>query len=240
MKRYRRMTTAQLDELLQAELRKDLPNEEVVLPILEILENRERKPRKKNTWIVGVAAVAAVFALFITIVPKTVGANSLWDAVLHMTESVVQFFAPVDSTDPAETDYVFETNNPGLQQLYDKVVSLGITDPVVPMWLPDGYELVELKDYSFNSYEKFLQVYEHDSEKLVIVYIISNEISTTQYEYIPEQVEVYEAGRIGHAITENTGNWAVTWVSNNVEGLITANVSKENLYRIIDSIYRRN
>ena len=161
MKRYRGMTTAQLDELLQTELRKDLPDEEVVLPILESLKKREQKPCRKNRWIISAAAIAAVLVLLITILPKTVGANSFWNAMLHVTDSIVQFFAPGDSPDSTEAEYVFETDNPGLQQMYNKVVSLGVTDPVVPMWLPEGYELVQFKFSNLDGTAKIIALFKN-------------------------------------------------------------------------------
>jgi len=240
MKRYKRMTTAQLDALLQAELRKDTPNEEVVLPILEILEQREEKPRRKNRWIISAAAIAAALALVVTVLPKAAGADSFWDAVLHMTDSVLQFLAPGDTPDSTEADYVFETDNPGLQQLYDKVVELGVTDPIVPMWLPDGYELVKTDFLNLDGSIKLSFLFKSANNEIVIAYKIAKETSSTQYERLLEHVEVYEEGRVGHSITKNTGNWVINWVQNNVEGLITAGVNKEDIYRIIQSIYRRN
>lgn len=234
MKRYKKMTTDELDALLQAELRKDTPDEEVVLPILKVLEERERGPHKTNRWIISLASIAAALALLIMVVPKAVGASSFWDAVLCVTDSVVQFFTPGEDS---EAGYVFETDNPGLQQLYDKVVELGITDPIVPMWLPNGYELTEIKESSSRGYKKILSVYMNGSDSIVIMYKISGEISTTQYEWKRELVEVYEAGRRNHAIIKNADNWTVTWVVNNVECFITADLELEDIYKIIDSIY---
>jgi len=238
MKRYKKMTTDELDALLQAELRKDTPDEEVVLPILKVLEERERGPHKTNRWIISLASIAAALALLIMVVPKAVGASSFWDAVLCVTDSVVQFFTPGEDS---EAGYVFETDNPGLQQLYDKVVELGITDPIVPMWLPNGYELTELKESSIEGFNKIFSVYKGDSGSIVITYKIFDEASVTQYERMLEEVEVYEWSRIGHAIVRNADNWTATWTRDRVECMITVDVNnKEDIYRIIQSIYWRS
>lgn len=234
MKRYKKMTTDELDALLQAELRKDTPDEEVVLPILKVLEERERGPHKTNRWIISLASIAAALALLIMVVPKAVGASSFWDAVLCVTDSVVQFFTPGEDS---EAGYVFETDNPGLQQLYDKVVELGITDPIVPMWLPNGYELVGISVSKFDGGIKVYGVFKFGDKECVIAYTISNEISDAQYEYLQKQFDIYEAGRIGYIITENADNRAIIWVNNYVEGLITIDVNSEDIYRIVDSIY---
>ena len=49
-----------------------------------------------------------------------------------------------------QPEYVFETDHPGLQQIYDAVVEMGVTEPVVPMWVPEGYDLVEYKAEDYN------------------------------------------------------------------------------------------
>ena len=239
MKRYRKMTTAQLDELLQKELRKDTPNEEVVLPILEILEKREKKPHRKNRWIISLATVAAVFALLISLLPNTAGANSFWGAVLHVADSVVQFFTPGEASGPTEAEYAFETDNPGLQQLYDKVVELGITAPVVPMWLPEEYELVEIKHIKFEGWEKLSAAFKKDDQTVLITYKICTDISSTQYEQLQNQIESYESGGYGHAITKNNQTWTAILIRTGLEGMITTNLTREELFKIVDSMYRR-
>lgn len=240
MKRYRRMTTAQLDELLQAELRKVTPDEEVALPILEVLEEREQKPRRKNRQIIRWGAVAAVLALLIAVVPKVAGTDSLWDMVLHVTDNFLQFFAPGDTPNPTEAEYIFETDNPGLQQLYDKVAELGITAPVVPMWLPEGHELTAINVSEFVGGVKISASFKMDDNEIVIIYKISDEISSDQYERADTQVEIYEEGRVKHTIMENAEKWTVSWVKDNIGCLVTAKVNKADIYRIIQSIYWRN
>ena len=40
------------------------------------------------------------------------------------------------------------------QQLYNAVTELGITQPVVPMWLPDGFALTSLKTFNSDKEER--------------------------------------------------------------------------------------
>ena len=46
---WQQMPTEELDQILQAELEKEHPNEEVVLPILHELEDREKDVPVENT-----------------------------------------------------------------------------------------------------------------------------------------------------------------------------------------------
>lgn len=237
--KLRRMSTEQLDLLLQEELRKETPDEEVVLPILETLENREQKPRKKRNRIISIAAAAATIVLLITVVPKAAGANSAFDVLIRLTDSVLQFFAPGKQPSAAGSEYTFQTNNPGLQKLYDKVIELGVTDSVVPSWLPEEYDAQEIKYTQYDGWEKINAVYKNSQKSIVIMYKICGEISPTQYEIHSGQYEIYERGEIGHALARNGEKWTAAWVNNGVECMITADVNKDELFKIIDSIYGR-
>ena len=239
--KMRRMSTAQLDALLQEELRKDTPDEGVVIPILEMLEDREQKPQRKPNWIINAAAVAAVFALLIALMPKAVGADSVMDVFVHLTDSVLQFFTPGEQPAPTESEYTFQTDNPGLQQLYDKVAALGITDPIVPTWLPEGYELAEFKITSYDNNEKICSTFKKNDEFIVMVFkILADETVQNKYERQNGQLEIYERGGIGHVLTNNDEKWTATWVRTDVECMITVNIEKDDLRKIIVSIYGRN
>ena len=135
-------STEQLDQLLQAELQRVFPDEEVVLPILSELEQREQnlptqitedvvaawrkfeaktKPIKRRqssrAWFVSVAA--AVLLLVVMAVPRTVGAESLFDVLIRWTESVLFVSSPEQEATKPVVSYDFETDHEGLQQLYE-------------------------------------------------------------------------------------------------------------------------
>ena len=143
------MSTLQLDDMLQKELQKEHPDENVVQPILKVLEDREKgypveitetaraawdqfkentektKPKKSShKWFVRVAAVAAIVCIVALAIPQQAEAGSLFDRLLHWTGRVLQFIDPDSDPGDLDTKFVFETDNPGLQQLYDKVVCI--------------------------------------------------------------------------------------------------------------------
>ena len=261
---WEQMPTEQLDELLQAELRKENPEEEVVLPILKIIEEREKdyqaevtedtsaawekyqehisvpkKPERKRAWILSTAAVAAVLCVVFMAVPKTVGAESIFDVLFRWTESVFEFFDPdMDGALP-QLEQEFVTDNPGLQQLHDKLKELGVTEPVVPMWLPLECELRELKVTPMPDGSKVRALFMDGKATVSLSYWISAE-ATMQYEKENVAVEVFESAGMKHFIMENEGNLFVTWVISGAECAITANIEKEAVYKMIQSIYRRD
>lgn len=258
------LATEDLDQLLQEELEKDQPNEEEVLPILRILEEREKdypveetpevlamlgklnnsttpskQPKKRRGWVAGIATVAAAACIVVMALPRTVGAESILDVLFRWTSSVFEFFSPEqDATNPP-VEYIFETDNSGLQQLYDKVKELGVTESVVPMWLPEGLELQSLKEYVLrdNGY-KVNAAFNGNGKVITISYRISSDV-TTKFEKEESAVELFDYADTSHFILENDGNLSVTWTIGGVECVMNTNIAKEDIYAIIISIYRR-
>lgn len=261
---WQQMPTEELDQILQAELEKEYPNEEVVLPILRELEDREKdspvektpevlaileKLGKHNTsskqsihkrrWLAGIAAAAAVLCIAVMAMPRTVGAESIFGMLFRWTSSIFEFIDPDknESYPIANTD--FATDNSGLQQLYDKVTELGVTESVVPMWLPEGFALSEQKIIPMRGGNKVFAKFENGSNVGVsITYRISTEI-TTSFEKEDSAVEVYDYADVSHFILENDENTSVTWTVDGVECSILTDIDREDVYNMIKSIYRR-
>ncbi|MBE6943351.1 MAG: DUF4367 domain-containing protein [Ruminococcaceae bacterium] len=257
---WQQMPTEALDQILQAELQKEHPNEEVVLSILRELEEREkdipveRTPEileirnklnkhdtsskqsiQKRRWLAGIAAAAAVIILVIMISSPTAQAESLLDILFRWTNSIFEFIDPNKNYPNTEDDFV--TDNPGLQQLYDKVTELGVTESVVPMWLPEGFELSDLKERPIPRGNSVHSNFKNGDNDISITYRISTDISS-QIEKEEAGVELFEFRKIGHFIVENEGALSVTWTVDGVKCVINTNVSKDDIYTIIKSIYR--
>jgi len=221
---------------------KDVPVENTpeVLEILEKLNKHNTSSKQsihKRKWLAGIAAAAAVVCIVIVSVSPTARAESLFDMLYRWTSSVFEFFTPEQDASNPPVDVIFETDNPGLQQLHDKVTGLGITEPVVPMWLPEGFALSDLKDSPAPGGIKVFGEFENGNDIILITYRISSDISP-KVEMKETGVEVFESGGIDHFIMENDDSLSATWVVEGVECVINANVSKEDIYSIIKSIYR--
>lgn len=259
---WQQMPTEELEQILQAELEKEYPNEEVVLPILHELKEREKdilvektpevleileKLSKHNTsskqsihkrrWLTGIAAAAAVVCIVVMTMTPTARAESLFDILFRWTSSIFEFINPDknESYPTANTD--FATDNPGLQQLYDKVTELGVTESVVPTWLPEGFVLFELKDSPMPSGSKVHSNFKNGDYDISITYRISTDISP-KVEKEETGIEIFEAGEVNHFIMDNDEYLSVTWSVDGVECLLNTNLAKEDIYSIIISIYR--
>ena len=259
---WKQMPTEELDQVLQAELVKEHPNEEVVLPILRELEEREKdipvettpevleileKLSKHNTsskqsihkrkWLAGIAAAAAIVCIVIMSISPTAQAESLFDVLVRWTSSIFEFIDPDKNESYPIANRDFTTDNPGLQQLYDKVTELGATESVVPTWLPEGFVLVKLKETPVAGGTRVLCKFENSTNDISFTYRISTDISP-KVEKEETSVEVFEAGKVSHFIVENDDTLSVTWTVDGLDCVMNANVSKEHIYSIIKSIYR--
>ena len=260
---WKQLPTEELDKILQAELEKEHPDEDVVLPILQIIEEREKdypaednpealaileklsehdtssnQLKTRRRWIAGAAALVAVACVVVMALPRTVGAESIFSVLFRWTSGVFDFFTPEKDAKNPPVEYVFETDNSGLQQLYGKVTELGVTEPIVPMWMPEEFELISLKATQIRDEGyKVSALFKNDEKMVSFSYRISRDVST-KVEKENTAVELYDYADVHHFILENGENWVVTWVVDGVECLINTNMSKDDIYTIIKSIYR--
>lgn len=261
----RELETLSADELrtmLHAETEKDVPDDDLVLSILHILEDREPEVldtgsgKEKAAWklfqkrvrarrkgrlmlksnLLRVASVLLVICLLFAMVPQQAEANSWWQRLTKWTDEFFGFFRHEEDTFRLE-EYVFETDNPGLQQVYDAVVKMGVTIPAVPMWLPEGYELAELTTEE-TPVKKYIHARFLNNGNVCVLQI--NLLSTEGFkDYFKTELPVqeYEIGGVIHSIICNTENWSVTWTKDNIECAIFIDCSENVLYEIIESIY---
>ena len=260
------MSTEQLRDMLDRELHTEPVNGDSIRMIRSILRDRNgnitvemtpnlerawekyqrdtdkiwkasRRTRRIRSWTLRAAAAAAVFVLLLVpILPQEVGAESLWDALVRWTTEIVEFFGPNDNEGRIE-EYEFKTDNPGLQQVYDAVVELGVTDPVVPMWLPEGYELVE---YEISSYPVKTRVHSRftNGATPVVFYIdIYNEDVSHKYQKDETGADYYEHSGVVHQVLRNYDLTAAVWSRKNIECFLSIRSQEDILHKVLSSIY---
>ena len=243
------LSVEQMDEMLQAELEKEKPEEGVVLPILMELEKREnqqpvepgviesRKKRRRSAFAAGIAAAAVL--CIVLFLPQTVGAESFFDVIARWTKDAFCFADPDKEGNMPQT-VGFSTENPDLQRVYDQMTELGATAQVVPMWVPEGFDLVELKVTPMSSGEKLYAKFVKDGRIISLSYRVSADLLAPQYEKKDASVEKFETAGVKHYILINDEMFSVTWVADNTECSMVTDVEREDVYGMIRSIYRRN
>ena len=257
---WEQCSTPELEERLQAELEKHPPEDDRVLLLLHILEDREAKSplkltsqeeealeryRQKSTkqkkrrygWLSIAASVVLVFALALIAVPQEASAESFWGMLQRMTDSVIGYFSPEDKFDDAEETYVFTTDHPGLQQVYDAVVELGVTEPVVPMWLPDGFLLDEFRIFQTPATNCVNAIFKSNENEIIYRIDVFGGEPAHQYYKDEAQYETWELEGCSYQVARNNDLWVVIWEKENIICAITVDCQEETLQTILESIY---
>ena len=195
----------------------------------------EEKPKAAPLRLLRSLTAAAAVLAFVIFGAVTANADSFWEKLAQWTDTFFEYIIP--GAERTQTEYVFETDNPGLQQVYDAVTELGVTEPIVPMWLPEGYEITDctVETSPEKSYvrSRFL-----DGNCTAVFRVnISNSNIPGQYQKDGEQVKQIEIHGTTYNIMRNYENWMVAWSKENVECFITIDCQEETIYRILNSIY---
>lgn len=260
--RLKQLSSQDLEDMFRAEARKDPPDYDLLLTILHILEERnaeaavELTPEEESVWknyqkrvksragkpakpwaqVLRIACMLLIIGVLFCVIPQTAEADGFWDRIARWSADFFEFFNPYSVEKPKE-EYVFQTDNPGLRQVYDAVVELGITDPVVPMWLPEGYELVECK-INEDSLKRYVVANFISSDGYIVFnYVVNLSDKTNQYPKDQTSTTIYEFYGVSHNIIQNDGKWTVIWLRNNSENYFTVDCQEDTLYKILMSIY---
>lgn len=257
------MSTEQLDEMLQEELKKEPIDDHAIRMILKVLRQREmkhpaeptqkmaeiweeyqkrmeempdfeeKKVRKWN-WAAKAASFGLAAALLFALIPQTAQAESLLEMLTRWTDTIFEIFSPGDTV---QAEYEFKTDHPGLQEVYDAVTELGVRVSVVPSWLMDSYELIECKVID-TSRKTGVAAYFADGESEMVLKIdIFNSDVSHKYPKDSTVVEQYEKGGVIHYIMRNNENWVVIWSRDNLECSLSIDCQEDTLHEILRSIY---
>lgn len=242
----------QLKSLLQEQLEKERPDAELVRQLLQELELRiepagqdrwqqfreeaaekQRRAESRKRWLVSSVAILLMVCLLVMTIPGKASAESIWAKLARWTDSVFEFLNPSD----VQGGYTYTTNHPGLQQVYDTVTELGVTQPVVPMWIPEEYELERIVVDEQRHKTVVTANFIFANSSIMFSLHVFDKDTASFYAKDAEQVEVVERAGVDHYITSNGKMKTVTWTVENIECTISIDSQEEILIPIFDSIY---
>lgn len=256
------LPTSQLSEMMRQELRKETPDKNAVKLILSILEKREenvpeldaqtqaawdryqqrveegslRPKSSKNRllvrWVVS-AAVIAVALLFL--VPQRADAAGFWGLLDRWRNSILEFFTQDERI--SDLGNAFETDNPGLQKVYDTVLEMGVSTPLVPTWLPENSSMTVFDEINTPVANRVLAEFNIEENKAVLTVAIYKE--KTFHGYCGDGIDFdsYEKEGATYIITRNDNRWVAVWTKDNVEYSLSMDCQEDTLRRILASIY---
>lgn len=250
MYNFDELTDDDLREGIMEELHKDYPDAERYHAYMEELERRtpkieltpeqrkrllaqhplvlRRKAKRKRIMKIAVAAVLAV--VLVGFLPRAFGAPTLFETVGKWTKETFSFH----EGQPEET--VVDTEHSGLQKLEDKLTELGVTEKVVPTWLPEGYTLKEMDQQSSPTGITVYSIFENAGQEIQMHIHIYSEGMPTEYQKDETVVEISENNGIKIYYISNNDRVCAVWNTGNIECSIQAETLDE-LKSIVDSIY---
>ena len=82
-----------------------------------------------QSWMLKAASVLLILGIMFFSLPAAAEAKNVPEVLTWWSDSLFQLFSP--GRKPNSEEYVFKTDHPGLQQIYDAVTEAGITVPDV-------------------------------------------------------------------------------------------------------------
>lgn len=259
-KEWGELSCQQMDELLQAELEKDMPDENTVLGLLEeirkldsgepemvsvqtlhaweqykdnVTKTEKSQKNHSHRWLIRCAAVIAVVCMLFAIVPQAAASDSIFGKVVRWAERVFESLSPF--TLPNE--YIFHTEHPGLQALYDEVTAAGITQPIVPQWISNELQAGEIKIIDSPAKKRIQTRFIAGDCWVACSFDIYHTEKESNYAKDTSKFQLLEVAGVAHYILSNDNDWSAVWIADNVECTVATNCDRETLMQIICSIY---
>lgn len=192
--------------------------------------------KRRGRGLLRVACVAAVIVglAFAGTITSYAFGYDLWGYVAQWSKETFGFV----SEDPAPPSDSF---SPQAQQEFTDLQSTldgyGITEKLVPKYIPEGYEQSEIYIDAFDSIINVTVAYEGDGPTIIfdVTHSIKNLRSNHQKD--ESDPEIYKTNGVEHFIMTNMDKYLAVWRNGNNEGSISGLETKEELIKMIDSIY---
>lgn len=242
------MSIDQLKDTMEQELQKPAPDRSIIMECLQELKRREpdgepdkvlaaweasQQPKERLTakgWRRIIAAAAIVAVVLLATIPDVCGEENVIQLIGRWTDSIFSF------GEIHEHEFVYQTDHPGLQELYDTVTALGAERNVVPTWLPNGYKLKQLETQKQPECITVFAIFVDAEHEILINVMVFTSTPNTEYQKGSETVELFEQNGIKHYIVKNDETWTATWVIDNIECFLSVD-TETNLKQVLSSIY---
>ena len=259
--RYDSMPTEELQEILRKHAHGELetePDTQELYYIMEVLAERRKqqnpqairsdeeafaefckyympKESKKKPfathWVKAATAAAAI--LVVMVVGFTISAQAfnfdIWGKIANWTKEIFQF-SDVQPTEPEKEA------NLELKSLQDALEQNGITEEIVPTWLPEGYKFSDINIEKSPREKSIFAIFENNGERLIISTRQTIGIPANQIEKSEDLLEVYVVDDVEYYIFSNNAKLQAAWSIGEYECIITGKITLEEMKTMIDSI----
>lgn len=192
-------------------------------------------PRKIRPSIgAAVAMIAVVVLLSGTLTAYALGYDVI-EAIASWTKETFSF---TQQTDMAPSEVTPSEDVTQISDLQSALCEYGITEKLVPTYIPNGYEQTEFYVDTSNRCTLFTSVLDNGNDTIIIqIRQYSSAKDRADYEKDIEDPEVYTIDDIPHYIMTNMGEYRAIWVNGMHEVNISGVKTKKELEKMIGSIY---
>ena len=112
-----------------------------------------------------------------------------------------------------------------------------ISNPVVPSYLPEGYEPIEFNSSSSSETKFFDLMLSNGSKSIIFSYTIPTSEYNSFFPKDDEEPELYLVHGVEHYIFSNEGKYRAVWANGGIVCAISGVEDKEELLLMINSVY---
>ena len=200
------------------------------LPVVE----EESNPKRKSSIIpfrrIAVVAASLVLIFTLTTSANAFGLENIWNAVVNWAQETFSFSTGVDIDEPNAT------NQLEYASLQDMLAVHGRNPNIVPLWIPDGFFLSDLRFAENPIQETYLAVFTKDNSilKICIRSYLGGE--PEKIEQSADWNEVYSVSGIDYYLFSNNNQQRAAWLTDTYECNISGDLSIDEIKKMIDSI----
>jgi hypothetical protein len=123
--------------------------------------------------------------------------------------------------------------------LQDALDAYGVTEPIAPTWIPDGYVLETIDVVNEPEMNLFTAGYVKDGDLITVSINSLSTGSTSSFLKNDGDPVLYTSGGVQHYIMGNMDSLTAAWITGNYECAIFGYISTSEMEQMIDSIYER-
>lgn len=207
-----------------------------IIDEMEAEPGKSARPRPRARFLLRVGMVAALVAVLLIgtgIVASAMGFD-FWGAVSEWTEDRFGFPIGESIGDGLYGQSYIESPYSELHEALDEI---GVTVDVVPKYLLSGYSVTNVVCDDGMRGLSVICILANNDKEIILNYIMLTEKPAKIFTKDIGSPEVYVKNEIEHYIFTNENNYCATWINQNVQCEIREVGEKEELLKMIDSIY---
>lgn len=194
-----------------------------------------RRFRHFPRTLIAAAVVAVLFGL-----GSMAGSSRLWESVVHLTQGTLQIVPP-GASQSGQTSAQPPLEELEFTSLQEALDAYGITEPLAPKWVPEGFECSEVMTNFDSEFLRIIAIYEYNERQVKITIRRYNSEEALDRVSVEkengQQDEKYIRGGVEHSLAQNRAIYTASWTNGlNIVSII-GDVTEEELEQMIDSIY---